>query len=99
MRLVVLLLSFATLSACANPPPSFGDRLVSEGTEVGQLGEQWNRGTDLVERGERLITEGERDIDRGRDKVAEGHDMVNRGMRLMRESERLYRTGQAPAGG
>lgn len=87
----VVLLTLTALSACSTPPPTFGERLASEGSEVRRLGESWNQGAELVERGERMIEEGERLISRGEQRVSEGRDMVRRGERLMRQSEREYR--------
>jgi hypothetical protein len=89
---IVVLVALVALAACS-PPPTFGERLTAEGSEVRQLGEQWNRGAEFVERGERLITEGRREIERGERKVSEGRELVERGEQLMRESERRYRTG------
>ncbi len=87
----VALLTLTALAACSTPPPTFGERLTSEGSEVRSLGESWNQGAQLVERGERMIDDGERLISRGEQRVSEGRDMVRRGERLMRQSEREYR--------
>jgi hypothetical protein len=92
IRIVAALVPLVALTACSTPP-TFGERLSSEGAAVSELGDQWSRGAALVERGERRITEGEQQIERGRRQVAEGRDLVNRGRRLMRESERRYREG------
>jgi len=87
----LVLVTLMGLAACSTPP-TFGELLESEGSQVRQLGESWNRGAELVERGERMIEDGERMISRGEQRVSEGRDMVRRGERLMRQSEREYRT-------
>ena len=85
-----------TMAGCASEP-SVGDRMISQGGDTLNLGQQWNEGRklvsegkDLVEEGEEQIEDGEELIDEGKDNIKEGKKMIRKGKEMMTETEKLY---------
>lgn len=87
MKLLLATLSlFSLLASCANEP-SFGDRLVARGESTSQIGEQWNKGAELVVEGERQMKRGRKLVEEGESLIRTGEKNVERGKKLQRESE------------
>lgn len=86
------------VAACSSDqPPSFGERLATQGQEVATIGETWLDGQNEVERGRALVEDGEDKVERGQDLIRQGEreqrrgrDLVERGQDRMAEAETQY---------
>ncbi len=83
-----------SLSACASGSDDFGDRLVLEGGEVAQIGQDWTVARESIEEGRALIEDGEDDISKGRRQIAKGENRVEEGEDKIKRGERLIRDGE-----
>lgn len=104
MRYIALSLAAVALSACAASEPTFGERVISEGSSVSQIGERWTRGDAMIAEGRALVERGEDRIDDGEDLIADGRKLRKRGERMVDEGQALkqdaeedYRLREEPA--
>lgn len=87
-----LLAATATLSVgCSSGPPTFGERLSSQGGEIRAIGERWQEGREMIETGRERVERGQRQIRDGNENIEEGRDLIAQGEDMVRESEAEYR--------
>jgi len=95
MKNKFLILSVVTVSSflstsCGNTSiPSLGERILSEGNAVSDIGKKWQKGEDMIKKGEKLKRSGKRDIEKG-------EDLIKKGQKAKQNAEYLYKS--KPAG-
>lgn len=77
------------LSGCSRTPTQ-GDVMLNQAGGTKQLGVQWNKGSDMVQKGEKLKKKGKKMINDGEDKIKEGNKLIKKGNKMMKESERIF---------
>ncbi len=86
-----LLLAGVLVGGCSSNPPSFGEKLRSQGDDIAEIGESWEDGRARVRAGRELIAEGREQVEDGKADIAEGERMVRTGKQTVKDSERKYR--------
>lgn len=88
---LLLTLSLPLLfSSCASKP-TLGDRLISQGSETRELGENWKKGDSLV-------AEGEKQKRKGRKMVADGEKLLSKGEKNLERGKELKTRSESAAG-
>ena len=78
------------LSACASEqPPSKGDLMLAQGAEYARIGENWNKGQNMITEGNVLLLEGKKDIKKGESLVSKGEDKVKKARKMIKNGESL----------
>lgn len=86
---ITLASSLILLSACSSTPPTFGEKLQSQGLEVQKIGKQWSEGDNMIEKGNKLIEKGNKEIKKGETLVTKGHDKVTTGESLVKQGTEM----------
>lgn len=108
-KLIFITGIIATLSGCANSPPTAADFMRDEASaehlradDKSQIARDWDRGAKLVESGKKNLKEGnilivsaEEDITTGRGQIELGNREIAEGRQLMLESERRFQEALA----
>ncbi|MGD9419876.1 MAG: hypothetical protein Q7R22_013135 [Verrucomicrobiota bacterium JB025] len=85
--MTLLSLSFSLLLGACSNEPTLGDNLISQGESTRALGEQWNKGTSMIEDGEKMQKKGRKMVKDGEKLIRKGEKSVERGKELKAESE------------
>lgn len=86
-----LLLLGSSVSGCSSNPPTFGEKLMSQGDEIAEIGEAWEAGKSRMRKGRKLIERGRDQVEDGQQDIAEGERLVRTGEQMVKDSERQYR--------
>ncbi len=97
--LIVSFIVFLALGACSSTKEkTFGEKLMGQGAEVGEIGEKWSDGDELLTDGAELIEDGEEDIEdgeslisKGKSKVRKGESYIKKGTKMKADAEEAYR--------
>ncbi len=92
-----LMVGFAVLPGCSSQP-TLGERMMDQSAGTSELGEQWSKGNENLQKGEKLIKQGNKMVEdarsnmrEGEDKIIAGKKLVNEGTRQMEDSEQVYK--------
>lgn len=85
------------LAACSSKEPTFGEMVVNEGASMQSVGEDWNKGTELISDGQRLVANGKKEVKDGKNlvesgtsKIREGQEMISYGQQTQIKAEQKY---------
>lgn len=78
--------------ACSSRDMTVGSAISAESETLAEIGAQWTRGDDLVQKGRDQIEEGRAMVREGRDLIDQGESNVARGRDLRTDAEAEYRT-------
>jgi len=83
LMVATLFLPSVFLMGCTNQP-TLGDKMISQGAETEDIGEQWVDGKKMVEKGQSLIEDGQ-------EKISKGEKLKKEGQQKIEDSESQYK--------
>ncbi len=90
IAMTLLSLVMAITSGCSSEP-TLGDKMGNFGKGLTNLGDQWNKGQQMIKDGEEMIKDGEEMIEDGNNKISKGKQMKAEGEQMKLESEKQFK--------
>jgi uncharacterized phage infection (PIP) family protein YhgE len=90
IAMTLLSLVMAITSGCSSEP-TMGDKMGNFGKGLSDLGNQWNKGQQMIKEGDEMVKDGQGMIDNGNNNISKGKQMREQGEEMMRESERQFK--------
>jgi hypothetical protein len=88
----ILLIGFVSLAGCTTTPPTFGERILSEGESRVEIAAQWDEGNEMSIEGTKDVESGTKLVEKGQSYLTKGEKLITSGNLKIQTNKQSYQT-------
>lgn len=88
----ILFIGLIGLAGCSTKPPTFGERILSEGESRVEIAAQWDEGNEISIEGTKEVKSGTKLVEKGQSYITKGEKLITSGNLKIQTNKQAYQT-------